>query len=84
MVVVNRGSDDDNDQRNIARADPGADAPVAKPAASIAFRDHTVQMPHDGHCRLCEAHMNGGFSQLHAGDGLYSFLEEVSGLRSVA
>ncbi len=32
-------------------------------AASIAFRDHTVQMLRDGYYRLCEAYMNGGLSE---------------------
>jgi hypothetical protein len=74
----------DYDQRKIACAESSAGTQVAKAAASIAFRGHTVQTPRDGHCRLCEAHTNGGFGKLHAGDGLYSFLEKVSGLRSVA
>jgi hypothetical protein len=32
-------------------------------AASIAFRDHTVQMLRDGYYRLCEAYMNGAISE---------------------
>ncbi len=31
-------------------------------AASIGYRDHTVQMLRDGYFRLCEAYMNGGLS----------------------
>jgi hypothetical protein len=31
-------------------------------AASIGFRDHTVQMLRDGYFRLCEAYMNGALN----------------------
>ncbi len=88
MAVANRSSDDDDDQRKVARTEPSLDTLVTKAAAiaaaSIAFRDHIVQMLRDGHYRLCEAHINGGFSEFHAGDGSYPLLEEASGLRSVA
>lgn len=32
-------------------------------AASIGFRDHTVQMLRDGYFRLCEAYMNGALTK---------------------
>jgi hypothetical protein len=46
-----------------AQGGGAAGAGFSENAASIAFRDHTVQMLRDGYYRLCEAYLNGGLSE---------------------
>jgi hypothetical protein len=41
----------------------GVSGGTSETAASIGFRDHTVQMLRDGYFRLCEAYLNGALSK---------------------
>ncbi|MBU0500635.1 MAG: hypothetical protein KJ558_04330 [Gammaproteobacteria bacterium] len=53
-------------------------------AASIGFRDHTVQLLRDGYFRLCEAYMNGVIDEdeyVHMIQNVDTFIVTVSALQ---
>jgi hypothetical protein len=56
---------------------------TSETAASIGFRDHTVQMLRDGYFRLCEAYLNGALSKTkyeHMVTNADTFMAVVSAL----
>ncbi|MBU0499562.1 MAG: hypothetical protein KJ558_13590 [Gammaproteobacteria bacterium] len=67
-------------------ADGGVSGGSSESAASIGFRDHTVQMLRDGYFRLCEAYMNGAVDKAQYAEmvrNIDTFMVVVSALQIV-
>lgn len=67
-------------------ADGGMSGGSSESAASIGFRDHTVQMLRDGYFRLCEAYLNGAIDKAQYAEmvrNIDTFMVVVSALQIV-
>jgi len=72
--------------RNLNGGDAGLSGGSSEAAASIGFRDHTVQMLRDGYFRLCEAYLNGAIDKAQYAEmirNIDTFMVVVSALQIV-